>query len=73
MPKRKRKNDGGSKKKVKYKGVSKRGERFQSYIQIDGKQQGLGMFDTPKEAAQAYDLAAIQAKYQTSELNFPYF
>ena len=34
MPKRKRKNDGGSKKKVKFKGVIKIGERFRAYINI---------------------------------------
>ena len=28
------------------------------------------MFDTPKEAAEAYDLAAIQAGRPTSKLNF---
>ena len=70
MPKRKRKKDDGSKKDVKFKGVYKRGERFQAMISIDGKTQNLGTFDTPKEAAQAYDRAAIQAGRPTSKLNF---
>ena len=71
MPKRKRKNEGGSKKDVKLKGVIKRGSgRFEAYITIDGKYQSVGMFDTPKEAAQAYDRAAIQAGRPTSKLNF---
>ena len=70
MPKRKRKNDDGTKKDVKYKGVKKMGERFQAYINIDGKYQGHGTYDTPKEAAQAYDRAAIQAGRPTSKLNF---
>ena len=69
MSKRKREED-GTKKKVKYKGVSKRGERYQANIRIDGKTQGHGTFDTPKEAAQAYDRAAIQAGRPTSKLNF---
>ena len=70
MPKRKRKKDDGSKNNVKYKGVQKSVKRFQAKIRIDGKQQALGTFDTPKEAAQAYDRAAIQAGRPTSKLNF---
>ena len=70
MPKRKRKNDGGSKKKVKYKGVAKSGNKFRAIIRIDGKNYYHGTFDTPKEAAQAYDRAAIQAGRPTSKLNF---
>ena len=74
MPKRKRKEeDGGSKSKkdVKYKGVCKRRERFQSQIRIDGTLHNLGMFDTSKEAAQAYDQAVIQAGRPTATVNFP--
>ena len=71
MPKRKRKNEDGAKKEKKYKGVSKtKSGRFQAYIFIDGQQQYPGTFDTPKEAAQAYDRAAIQAGRPTSKLNF---
>ena len=70
MPKRKRKKDDGSKKEVKYKGVYKNKKRFGAQIWIDGKMQGFGTFDTPKEAAQAYDCAAIQAGHHTSKLNF---
>ena len=62
MPKRKRKNEDGSKKEVKYKGVSKRKSgRFQANIRIDGKLQNIGTFDTAKKAARAYDHAAMQA------------
>ena len=74
MPKRKRKKEDGSMKKVKlkYKGVqkTKSGKRFNAYIRIDGKQYYPGTFDTPMEAAKAYDLAAIQAGRPTSKLNF---
>ena len=61
-----------SKKKIKYKGVqkTKSGKRFNAYIRIDGKQYYPGTFDTPMEAAKAYDLAALQAEYPTSKLNF---
>ena len=69
--KRKRKKEDGSKSNVKYKGVSKqRSGRFRAQITIDGKSIKHGTFDTPKEAAQAYDLAAIQAGRPTSKLNF---
>ena len=70
MPKRKRKEVDGSKNKVKFKGVQKIGKGFRAKIHINGQQQGLGTFATPKEAAKAYDLAAIQARRPTSKLNF---
>ena len=70
MPKRKR-NDDRTKKDVKYKGVTKIGKKFNARIWIGRKKgQSLGSFDTPKEAAQAYDRAAIQAGRPTSKLNF---
>ena len=77
MPKRKRKNEDEGNVRgdvVKYKGVGTDGRngsgRYQAYINTDGKQQGLGTFGTPKEAAIAHDLAAIQAGRPTSKLNF---
>ena len=72
MSKRKRKKEDGTKgkKKVKYHGVTKQGKRFKAYIYIDGKTQYPGMFDTPKEAARAYDRLAIQAGRPTTRLNF---
>ena len=71
MPKRNRKKEDGSKKEVKFKGVEKMGERFRARIFIDGKLQGLGMFDTAKNAVRAYDRAAMQAGRPSSKLNFP--
>ena len=68
--KRKLNNTIGLKNYVKYKGIEKTGEKFRAYIHIDGKKQNLGTFDTPKEAAKAYDRAAIQAGRPTSKLNF---
>ena len=70
MPKRKRKKEDGTKKEVNYKGVRKDGKRFRAYIYIDGKQQGLGIFDTAKQAARAYDRAAMQAGKPPTTLNY---
>ena len=55
-----------------YRGVSKKGNRFQGKIRISGTQQCIGTYDTAKEAAIAYDLAAIQAKHRRDGLNFPF-
>jgi len=76
MPKRKRKNeeDGSkntSKNEVKYKGVAKtKSGRYQAYLRIDGKQQTLGTFDTAKQAARAYDHAAMQTGKPPTTLNY---
>ena len=71
MPKRKRKNDDGTKKEKKYKGVQKtKSGRFQAQIKIDGKKQALGTFDTAKKAARAYDRVAMQAGRPPTTLNY---
>ena len=54
----------------RWKGVYKSGKKFNAQLRIDGKQQYFGMFDTPREAARAFDRAAIQAGRPTSKLNF---
>jgi hypothetical protein len=38
-----------------FRGVSKIGKRFQSKININGKDKHLGMFDSPQEANEAYN------------------
>ena len=55
-----------------YAGVYKKGERFYAQIRIDGKKYHLGTFDSAKEAAVAYDFAAIKGKRPKSDLNFPF-
>ena len=55
-----------------YTGVIKTGSRFKAQITIGGRQRSVGTFGTAKEAAEAYDQAALQAKFPRSELNFSY-
>ena len=56
---------------VGYRGVYKSGKKFQATINIAGKNTGLGNYDTPKEAAIAYDRAVLKANQSTTLLNFP--
>ena len=54
-----------------YTGVYKRGKMFRADIRVNGKKRHLGTYDTPKEAALAYDRAVVQHKLSSSKLNFP--
>ena len=55
-----------------YRGVSKKTKwGYQASIKINGKQKYLGLFDTSKQAAVAYDCAAHKRGTSTSMLNFP--
>jgi hypothetical protein len=60
-----------SRNTIGYRGVCKQGKSFKASITIDGRNHHLGHFGTTKEAAIAFDLAAIQAKRPKSDLNFP--
>lgn len=59
--------------KIKYKGVStmKNSPKYRSYINPNKKQIHLGCFNTPEEAAIAYDNAAIKYFGGFAYLNFP--
>jgi hypothetical protein len=54
-----------------YKGVTTRGGKFRVTIYIDSNKINVGTFDTAKQAALAYDQAAVKAGKKKSTLNFP--
>ena len=68
-PKKKRKLS--SRNTTGYNGVCKSGKRFKAQATINRKVKHLGRYDTPKEAALAFDRAVIQHKLSSSKLNFP--
>lgn len=54
-----------------FKGVYAAKGKWRSVIRLDGKQQSLGYFLTPEDAARAYDSAAYEAFGDRCYLNFP--
>jgi len=56
---------------VGYRGVNKKGKKFQAQGKIGGKVTYIGIYDTTKEAAIAYDRAVLKANKSTTLLNFP--
>ena len=53
-----------------YRGVRKQGSRWSAYIRRDGKVARLGMFDSPIDAAKAYDEAARNKYGEFATTNF---
>jgi len=61
-----------SRNTVGYRGVNKIGKKkFRARINLDGKLQYIGAYETAKEAAIAYDRAVLKANKSTTLLNFP--
>jgi hypothetical protein len=54
-----------------YKGVRRRGDKWQARIAVNSKQIHLGVFSSKEEAAQAYDTAAREHFGEFAVLNFP--
>ena len=69
MPKSKRKRRSNS--ASGYIGVILRGKRYQAQITNNGKLENIGRYNTAKQAAKAYDAAAIELGRPLSKLNFP--
>ena len=60
-----------SNKAVGYRGVQKNKKKFTAWITMAGKNTYLGLYETAKEAAIAYDRAVLKANKSTTLLNFP--
>jgi hypothetical protein len=60
-------------KKVKnstgYRGVIRQGKKYYAYIYINKKNVSLGAFDTPEEAAYAYNKKSLEVFGKTNSLN----
>lgn len=53
-----------------FKGVSKQLKRWRAYLKTNGRQYHLGHFDSPEEAARAYDVAAKKHFGEFARPNF---
>ena len=55
-----------------FKGVHKRENgRFTARVRVSGRLISAGVFDTPEEAARAYDRKALEVGGEYARLNFP--
>jgi hypothetical protein len=63
----------GPRKGKRFKGVDwyEPSCKWRAYIRVNYKRSYLGLYDTPEEAAKAYDSAALAAWGEFAQLNFP--
>jgi hypothetical protein len=54
----------------KYKGTSACGRKFKAYIRVLGKYLHLGVYSDERDAAKAYDVAAMRHFKEFARLNF---
>lgn len=54
-----------------YKGITRKNKKWQAKIKINGITKHLGYFFSKKDAAKAYDVAAIQYFGEFAHINFP--
>jgi hypothetical protein len=64
-----RRND---KSRCQYRGVYYRDNRWRAKIGVNGKTVNLGTYETPQEAAKAFDAAALRIRGPFAILNFPH-
>jgi len=64
-------NRGKYKNTTYYRGVTKKDKLYQARITYMKKVKSLGYYETPEEAAMAYDKAAIDIYGEFATLNFP--
>lgn len=57
--------------KIGLKGVSKTDEKYSAFCRIKRKSVYLGRWETPEEAAHAYDIAVYQEHGEFAYLNYP--
>ena len=63
---------GKGKRGSKYRGVSKNGNQWQVLIMINKKKRYIGNYKTEEEAANSYDIVAIQNHGNKAKTNFYY-